>query len=135
MGHPIIDKIVKDGVQSVNVSMLSPELRFKLMTEAGNVLMHMARYPEAAKAFATADNREQLREHGKWFLEQQKVGLAAYFLLHVEREEQLEELAQRCIAANEIAPAEAIYAHLNDKVMLSFLRENFKEELRQAKSF
>jgi hypothetical protein len=124
MGHPIIDKIVKEGVQSVNVMMLSPDLRHKLMTEAGNTLMRQNRVSEAAHAFALAENKEALREYGRWFLKQQKVGLAAYFLLHVEDEEVLRELAQKCIASNDIDAAKAIYESLKDATMLSFIREN-----------
>lgn len=125
MGHPIIDKIVREGIHSVNVSMLSAELRFKLMTEAGNVLMHQDRYTEAAHAYALADNKDVLREQGRWFLKQNKFGLAAHFLLHVEREDKMQELAQQCIAADEIEAAKAIYESLGDETMLRFLRENF----------
>jgi len=125
MAHPLIDKIVNEGVQSINVSMLSPALRKALMTEAGNVLMHKGRFQEAAHAFSLGENKEMLREQGKWFLEQKRYGLAAYFLLHVEDEGVLQELAKDCIAANEYASAKAIYESLGDQTMLAFLRENF----------
>jgi hypothetical protein len=124
MGHPLIDKIVDEGVQSVNVSMLSPQLRLTLMSEAGSKLMHLGRYQEAGHAFSLANNKEALKEHGHWFLQQQRLAHAAYFLLHVEREEFLEDLAQKCIAANEIEAAKAIYNALGDQVMLHFIREN-----------
>jgi hypothetical protein len=126
MTHPLVEKIVNEGIQSVNVSMLSPQLRKTLLTEAGTVLMHKGRYEEAAHAFALGDNKEMLREQGHWFLEQNRYGLAAYFLLHVEREERLQELAKDCIAAGEINPAKAIYESLHDDTMLHFLRENFR---------
>jgi hypothetical protein len=124
VGHPIIDKIVKEGVQSVNISMLSKDLRYKLMTEAGQTLMHQNRFSEAAHAFALAENKEMLKEQGRWFLKQQKVGLAAHFLIHIEDEETLRDLAQRCIASNEVAAARAIYQALGDETMLAFIREN-----------
>jgi len=127
VGHPIIDKIVNEGVQAVNVSMLSSTLRGKLMSEAGSILMHQNRFAEAAHAFALAENKQELKEHGRWFLEQHKLGLAALFLLHVEDETFLQELAQKCLAVNEIEPAKQIYESLHDDIMLSFLRENFKE--------
>lgn len=124
MGHPIIDKIVREGVQSVNVSMLSPDLRKRLMTEAGQTLMRQNRFKEAAHAFALGENKIELREHGRWFLKQQKIGLAAYFLIHVEDEATLQDLAQRCIAANETDAAKEIYSALGDDTMLHFIREN-----------
>lgn len=125
MGHPIIDKIIREGVQSVNVSMLSSDLRHKLMTEAGHTLMRQGRFKEAAHAFGLAGNKEELKNQGKWFLQQHKVGLAAYFLIHVEDEEALRQLAEVCISAHEIDAAKEIYASLGDDTMLSFLRENF----------
>lgn len=128
MAHPLVDKIVNEGVQSINVSMLSPVLRKALLTEAGNVLMHKGRYEEAAHAFALGENQELLQEQGHWFLKQNRFGLAAFFLLHVEKEELLQELAKDCIAANEIPSAKAIYESLGDQTMLAFLRENFPVE-------
>jgi hypothetical protein len=125
MGHPLVDKILKEGLQSVNVSMLSKELRLRLMTDAGNALMHANRYREAADAYALAENNELLREQGQWFLQQQKLALAAYFLRHVENGERLEELGQRCIGANEIEAAKAVYETMGNETMLNFLKENF----------
>lgn len=124
MTHPITEKIVNEGVQAVNVSMLSPDLRKRLMTEAGQTLMRQSRFKEAAHAFALGENKEELREQGRWFLKQQKIGLAAYFLIHVEDHEMLEQLAQRCIAANETDAAKEIYSALGDDTMLAFIREN-----------
>ena len=124
MSHPIIDKIVQQGVQAVNVSMLSPDLRKRLMTEAGHTLMRQGRFKEAAHAFSLGDNKEELREQGKWFLKQHKLGLAAYFLIHTEEEDALRQLAEACIAANEIDAAKEIYSSIGDETMLSFIREN-----------
>jgi hypothetical protein len=123
--HPIIEKIIKDGPQSVNLSALSKDLRMKLMTDAGKTLMHQNRYKEAGQAFAIGENTEMLKEQGRWFLQQNNFGLAAYFLLHVERDEgKLEELAQQCITSNNYDAAKAIYEKLGNQAMLLFLQEN-----------
>ena len=126
MAHPLVDKIVKEGVDSVNVSMLSKDLKKALLTEAGNVLMHEGRYAQAAKAFAVGENHDMLREEARWFMQQQRPAIAAWFLLYVEeKQEVLQELAQTCIAVGDFAAAKAIYEKLGDETMLLFLKENF----------
>lgn len=125
MTHPIINKIVNEGVDSVQLSALPKEVRSKLFTEAGNTLLHKRKLEEAAKCFALAENRDALLEHGRWYMKQQLLGAAAMFLLHVEDEEKLEELAKACIASNDIAAAKAIYSKLGNEVMLHFINKNF----------
>jgi len=125
MGHPLIDKIVDDGVHSINVSMLSPELRNALLTEAGSKLIHMNRVEEAAEVFALAGNQEKLWDHGRWFMEQQRYGLAALFLRHVARHDILEDLAAKCLERNDVKGAKAIYEVLQNTQMVRFLEENF----------
>jgi methylmalonyl-CoA mutase cobalamin-binding subunit len=127
MDHPIITKIVEQGVQSVNVSMISADLRKKLLTEAGNILMHKGKHKEAAEAYYVGGNIELLQEQGKWFLEQRKPGVAAYFLLHIEKQEFLHDLAQQCVETHNLESARAVYEKLGDKVMVEFLEQNFEE--------
>jgi hypothetical protein len=129
MTHPLIQKIVEQGVSSVNVSMLSPDAKKKIMTEAGNTLMHLNRYQEAAQAYAVGENNDLLKEQGHWFLKQNRFAMAAFFLLHVEKEETLENLAQQCITAGELEAAKAVYRKLGNTIMLQFLEENFAESL------
>ena len=126
MPHPLVEKIVKDGVDAVNVSMVSPALRLKLMTDAANTLMHDGRYAEAAKAYHIGENHDMLREQARWFTEQKRPAIAAWFLLYVEdRPEKLDELAQECIRLGEFGAAKAIYEKLGNTTMLDFLKENF----------
>lgn len=127
MGHPLIDKIVDEGLSSIDVSMLSADLRNALLSEAGTRLMHGNRIGEAAEAFAMAGNHEQLKEQGEWFLQQRRYGVAALFLRHVAGEEMLDGLAVKCLENGEIGPARKIYESLGDSQMVAFLERNFKE--------
>jgi hypothetical protein len=127
MGHPLVDKILKDGVESVNVRMLSLDVRKKLLGEAAATLMRQGKFSQAAQALALAEHKEALKEHGKWLLSQNRYGDAAYFLIHSEKEEDLRQLASDCISANDIDAARTIYSSLQDEIMLAFLRENFRK--------
>jgi hypothetical protein len=123
--HPIVEKIVNEGVSAVHVESLSKELKRQLLTEAGNILLHRNKYAEAAKAYALCENHDLLNDYGRWFLEQRKPGIAAYFLLYIEKEDLLEELAQECVASHDIDAAKAVYEKLGDQTMITFLNENF----------
>ncbi|MBR9700644.1 hypothetical protein GOV11_02160 [Candidatus Woesearchaeota archaeon] len=127
MGHPLIDKIINDGIDSVNVDMLSDQLRFDLMSEAGKKLLHMGRLRESADAFAIGGNQEQLMEQGRWFLDQRRYGPAALFLRHAAHPDMLMELAQKCLAAGHVEEAAAVYESLGDETMAQFIKSNFTQ--------
>jgi hypothetical protein len=125
MPHPLVLKIVEHGLHSVKVDMLSPELRTRLLTEAGAVLLHENRPIEAAKAFALAENHDQLHEQGRWFLEQHKPEIAAHFLLHVAREGDLRRIAEECMNHGHHRTAQMLYEKLGDSPMAEFIKANF----------
>ncbi len=96
MDHPLVEKILRDGASSVDVSKLSPQLRLRLMTDAGERLLHAGNAAQAAQCYALAGNGTKLRETGEWFLERRDFGAAAHFLAHVASRDELERLAQQC---------------------------------------
>jgi len=125
MAHPIVEKILRDGLGSVRLEMLSPEAREPLMRQAGRALLNSNRLAEAAEAFARGNVMDELRVQGEWLREQGRLADAALFLRHVDREDALRRLAEDCIGIGEIEAARAIYETLGDAAMLSFLQENF----------
>lgn len=125
MAHPLIEKILRDGVSSVNVSMLSPELRERLLSDAGERLLHMGRLPEAAHTFELAGNTDQLRNTAAWLLEQRRFREAALFLKPIGRSEELEELADRCVKLGDFSLARELYEEVGNEPMVTFLAQNF----------
>jgi hypothetical protein len=126
MDHPLVEKIWREGVDSVNVSMLSAPLKLRLLTEAGDRLMHADRSAEAAHAYALAGNTQKLREVGLWLLEAKRYAAAALFLRRAPRDkEELEDLAERCAGIGEVAIAKELYRDLGNAEMVAFLEKNF----------
>lgn len=125
MSHPLVQKILAEGLKDVNVSMLSPSLRNRLLSEAGNRLLNQNRIEESVEAFVIAGNHEALRSHGEWFLEQRKFPQAALFLRHIAPPDELELLAAKCLELGHAAGAKAIYESLGDAQMVRFIEENF----------
>ncbi len=125
--HPIIEKIIKEGIFSVHTDALDEDVRKKLMQQVGTILLHKGRNDESAYAFYLAEDNESLNEYCRWFLEQHKPNIAAYFAQYIPKEELLEKVAAECLAANQLAPAKILYEKLHDRRMLLFIRENLEE--------
>lgn len=125
MSHPLVEKILQDGLSSINVSMLSPEAKKKLLTEAATTLMARNRFAEAAQALHIGNNQDQLRETGEWLLSQHRYAVAAQFLRFTGESDRLHRLAQDCISSGDISAAKAIYESLGDTTMIEFLNANF----------
>jgi len=125
MAHPIIEKILRDGLASVKLGMLSPEAREPLMRAAGRALVAENRLREASDAYALGNVTDELRGQGQWLRDQGRLAEAVLFLRHVEKEPIMRRLAEDCVAIGEIASAIAVYETLGDEQMLAFLRENF----------
>lgn len=122
----IAQKILTEGLASVKVDMLPPEVKRKLMKEAGDKLLHAGKLDLAAGAYALGNCTEELRGAGQWFVEQFRLSDAAMFLVHVGKPDELEDLAHACVAAGEIEVAKRIYTLLGQTQMVQFLDENFK---------
>jgi hypothetical protein len=131
MAHPIVEKILREGVASIKTDGLSPALKRQLFSEAGAAFMHANRPSDAASAFNVAGNTDALREHGDWLRSQQRIADAVHFLVHVETDQKLSELAQTCVGIGDIAAARMIYTKLGDTTMLTFLDENFNTQLKR----
>ncbi len=126
MVHPLVTKILSEGLDKIDVSMLSAELRNRLLSEAGTRLLAINKVKESSDAYALAGNAELLREQGDWFKAQQKYAQAALFLRHVAEREELEELAAECLRRGHTSAAKEIFLKLNDSVMVSFIDANFR---------
>jgi len=123
--EPLVQKILREGVQSLKVDMLPPQMKLRLLTEAGDKLLHANHLQQAAATYVLAGNIDKLRETDAWFLEQKRHGHAAIFLKHVGTPTELNRLAEECIAGGDVLSAKMIYKELNDEPMLAFLEENF----------
>jgi hypothetical protein len=125
--HPIIGKIVREGIFSVHVDSLPQELKKGLMRQAGTILVHKGRNEESAYAFYMAEDNESLNEYCRWFLEQHKPKIAAYFAQYIPKIDLLERVADECLAANQLQSAKLLYEKLHNTRMLAFIAENLEE--------
>lgn len=125
--HPIIGKIINEGIFSVHTDALEPELRKKLMQQAGTILLHKGRNDESAYAFHLAQDNESLNEYCRWFLEQHKPQIAAYFAQYIPKDELIERVADECLATSHLSSAKILYEKLHNDRMLAFITQNLEE--------
>ena len=60
MDHPIVEKIIKDGIDSVNLSMLGPQAKKKILTEVGEKLYKQGKFKEAVRIAEESGDMQKL---------------------------------------------------------------------------
>lgn len=121
--------VVEKGVDNVNPSMLSAEMRCDILTEAGMILLKEGRIYEAVKAIVLAGNSNKLLEMGNEFIRQTKFEEAALCLIPVKDKEKLERAAAECGKLGNMPLAYYAYLAAGNEQMASFIKENFCPEL------
>ena len=61
----IVPTLLKKGLDNINLSMFSPELKFSILTALGEGYKRKGNLNDAVKSFVLAGNREKLNEVAK----------------------------------------------------------------------
>lgn len=127
MEHPIVEKILKDGINSVNLSMLDVSARRRILSDAGEKLYRQNRFLEAIEIMTKANNIEKLTELGDSFLSENKIGLATLCFIPTKDKQRLNNAAVMCIGLKDYKLAAKAYEAADNMQMASFIRQNFLE--------
>ena len=127
MEHPIVEKILKDGINSVNLSMLDESARKKILSDVGEKLYRQSRYAEAVEIMAKANDIEKLIKLGDLFLAENKTELATICFIPTKDELRLNSAAVLCIQAKKYELAAKAHEAADNKQMSSFIKQNFAE--------
>lgn len=125
MDHPIVEKILKEGVKSVNLSMLDEKSRKKILTDVGDKLYRQGRILEAIELLTQARDMDRLLSLGDIFLSENKAELAALCFIPTKDKERLNKAAVMCIEAKNYALAARSYEAADNSQMALFIRQNF----------
>lgn len=125
MEHPIVAKILKNGIGSVDLSMLDDNNEKRILNYVGEKLYRLNKIPEAAVILEKAGNFEKLKEFGDQLLMQNKAELAALFFIPTRDKERLEKAAELCIKAMNYKLAAKAYEAAGNKDLAEFLKKNF----------
>ena len=125
MEHPIVEKILKEGINSVNLSMLDEDARKRILNDVGEKLYKQSRFVEAIEVMAKAGSMENLARLGDLFLSQNKGELAALCFIPTKDKQRLNNAAVLCIQSKNYKLAAKAYEAADNKQMASFIMQNF----------
>ena len=127
MEHPIVEKILKDGINSVNLSMLDEDARKKILSDVGEKLYRQNKFAEAIDIMAKANDIEKLIKLGDSFLTESKIELATLCFIPTKDKQRLNSAAVLCIQAKKYELAAKAYEAADNLQMSTFIRQNFAE--------
>ena len=125
MEHPVVEKILKEGISSVNLTMLDDKSRKDILTNAGEKLYRQGKILEAIEVLAKAGDVERLAKLGDLFLSESKAELAALCFIPTKDKERLNNVAVKCIELKNYKLAANAYEAADNKQMASFIQQNF----------
>ena len=125
MDHPIVDKILKEGISSVNLSMLDEKSRKNILTDVGEKLYRQGRIIEAIGILEKAGDFERLVKLGDLFMSENKSEMAALCFIPTKDKQKLNDVAVKCIELKNYKLASAAYEAADNKQMADFIRQNF----------
>jgi len=125
MEHPIVEKILKDGIKSVNLSMLDESARKKILSDAGEKLYRQGKFTEAIEILEKAGDTEKLVKLGDSFLDEKKTELATLCYIPAKDKQRLNNAAVLCIQSKNYRLAAKAYEAADNTQMASFIQQNF----------
>lgn len=125
MEHPIVEKILKEGVNAVNLSMLDEAARKKILSDAGEKLYRQNKFADAIEIMAKAGDIEKLAKLGDMFLLENKTELATLCFIPTKDKQRLNNAAVLCIQSKNYKLAAKAYDAADNKQMASFILGNF----------
>ncbi|MBI2658988.1 hypothetical protein HYX05_02695 [Candidatus Woesearchaeota archaeon] len=125
MEHPIVEKILKDGINSVNLSMLDESARKRILSDVAERLYRQSRFVETIEIMAKANDIEKLIKLGDLFLSESKTELATLCFIPTKDRQRLSSAAVLCIQAKNYRLAAKAYEAADNMQMASFIQQNF----------
>jgi len=125
MDHPIVEKILKEGINSVNLTMLDEKSRKNILTDVGEKLYRQGRLLEAISILGKAGDIERLLKLGDLFLTENKFELAALCFIPTKDKERLNNVAVKCIDIKSYSIASEAFNAADNSQMADFIKQNF----------
>ena len=125
MEHPIVEKILREGINSVNLSMLDESARKNILSDVAEKLYKQNKFVEAIEIMAKAHDVEKLLSLGDLFLKESKVELATLCFIPTKDRQRLSGAAVLCIQAKNYKLAAEAYRAADNIQMASFIQQNF----------
>ncbi|MFH1065279.1 MAG: hypothetical protein V1734_02125 [Nanoarchaeota archaeon] len=121
--------VVEKGIDNIKPSMLTPEMKREILSEAGMIFLKEGRFYEAVKAVSMAENSPRLVEMGDEFMRQSKFENAVLCFIPTKDKIRIEKAAVECAKQGNVRLAYYAYIASENAEMAAFLKENFCPDL------
>ena len=125
MEHPIVEKILKEGIDSVNLSMLDESARKRILSDVAEKLYKQNRFVEAIEIMTKTNDIGKLTKLGDSFVSENKIELATLCFIPTKDKQRLNNAAVLCIQSKKYKLAAKAYEAADNKQMSSFIEQNF----------
>ena len=125
MENPIVGKILKDGIASVNLAMLDENSRKRILNDVAEKLWKENKFTESIEVMIKSNDIEKLKKLGDIFISEGKSELAALCFIPTKDKDRLNNAAVLCIKAKNYRLAAKAYTAADNAQMASFIMENF----------
>ena len=127
MDHPIVEKILKDGINSVNLSMLDEAAKKRILSDVGEKFYRESKFKEAIEIMEMASEIDKLAKLGDLFLSEGKSELATLCFIPTKDKQRLNSAAIQCIKSKNYKLAARAYEAADNRQMAFFIQQNFVE--------
>lgn len=125
MDHPIVQKILKEGIKSVNLSMLDENARKRILSDVGDKLYKENKIEEAVEILTKANDIGKLTKMGDSFMLEGKGEFAALCFIPTKDRQKLSNAAVMCISSKNYRLAAKAYEAADNRQMAFFIQQNF----------
>ncbi len=125
MEHPVVAKILKEGINSVDLSMLEDGKEKEILNYVGERLYKLNKIPDAVEILKKAKNLERLKEMGDELMMQSRIEVATLCFIPTKDKDRLNKAAALCIKVMNYQLAAKAYEAAGNTEMVEFLERNF----------
>lgn len=123
--NAIASRIIDNGVDNVDLTMLSPDKKSSLLTDIAVLLFKKGRIEEAVRTLFVSGNKIVLQSWMKDFIEERKSKYVTLCAIALKDNANIETWAAFCLEDGYYDTALQAYEALGKKEMVAFVKSNF----------
>ncbi len=120
----LASKLIENGINKIDVSMLPEDYRKQVLTEVAELLFNQGRLEDCASVISKSGNAQKQIEFGEKFLKEGRPALAVDSLINSGAKELIKKAGVACMVEGNKNAALKAFANLEDREMEEFIKEN-----------
>lgn len=120
----LASKLIENGVNKIDVSMLPEDYRKQILTEVAELLFNQGRLEDCAMMISKSNNVQKQVEFGEKFLKEGRPALAVDSLMDSGMNELMKKAGVACMVEGNREAALKAFRSFNDKEMEEFIEKN-----------